>query len=89
MTLGTLDQLGKVDGMPSVPSLRRFIASRSDFPVVQRGRYGLPYILDLNAAAAFVRKHWRDGRNERRRLRLAAVPADAVQLPLFITEIEL
>jgi len=86
--LGTLDQLGKVDGMPSVPSLRRFISSRPDFPVVQQGRYGLPYILDLDTAAAFVREHWRDGRNERRRLRLAAVALEATQLPLFKTENE-
>lgn len=72
MSLGTLTDLARLDGMPSYPSLSRFIAARSDFPVIQQGQYGKPFILDLDVAAAFVRKHWRDGRNERRLRRLAA-----------------
>ena len=62
MTVGTLADLGALEGMPSLPSLQRFIAAHADFPVIQRGRYGLPYQLDLEIAAAYVRAHWRDGR---------------------------
>ena len=72
MKVGTVLDLGKVDGMPSVPSITRFIAAHDDFPVIQRGRTGKPFVLDLDAAAAFIREHWRDGRNERTVRRLAA-----------------
>ncbi len=77
MNVGTLADLGRLEGMPSGPSLARLIAARPDFPVIERGRYGKPFVLDLDAAAAFVREHWRDGRNERRLRRLAAVEAVA------------
>ena len=73
MNVGTLVDLGQIDGMPSVPSIARFIAARGDFPVIQHGRYGKPFVLDLDAAAAFIREHWRDGRNERTVRRLAAI----------------
>lgn len=59
---GTLGELAAIEGMPSLPSLQRFIVSRADFPVMERGCYGRPYRLDLDEAAQFVRKHWRDGR---------------------------
>jgi hypothetical protein len=72
MNVGTLADLAKVDGMPSQPSLAKLICTREDFPVIRHGRYGRPFILDLDAAAAFVREHWRDGRIERRLRRLAA-----------------
>ena len=62
MKIGVLADLAAMPGMPSEPTLRRFIAARDDFPVIERGRYGKPYQLDLDAAAAFVRSHWRDGR---------------------------
>ncbi|KQS03098.1 hypothetical protein ASG11_01475 [Sphingomonas sp. Leaf357] len=78
MNLGTLDDLGRIGDMPSVPSIRRLIAARKDFPVIQRGQYGKPYILDLDAAAAFIREHWRDGRNERRLRRLAEKQAAVI-----------
>ena len=88
MSIGTLTDLARLDGMPSYPSLARFIAARADFPVIQHGQYGKPFILDLDAASTFVREHWRDGRNERRRRRLDAVvtataTAQADQLDLF------
>lgn len=73
MNVGTLADLGQIAGMPSVPSIARFIAARDDFPVIQHGRYGKPFVLDLDAAAAFVREHWRDGRNERTVRRIAAM----------------
>ncbi|WP_267397231.1 MULTISPECIES: hypothetical protein [unclassified Sphingomonas] len=76
MNVGTFANLGRVDGMPSVPSIARFIAARPDFPVIQHGRYGKPFALD--AAAAIIRKHWRDGRHERRLRRLAAAEGDGV-----------
>ncbi|KQM41232.1 hypothetical protein [Sphingomonas sp. Leaf10] len=81
MKVGTLSDLAQIEGMPSVPSLARLIAARDDFPIIQRGRYGKPFVLDLDAAATFVREHWRDGRNERRRLRLAAEQAAADTAP--------
>lgn len=62
MPIGTLADLGALPGMPSLPSLQRFIASRPDFPLVERGDRGRAYALDLDVAAAFVREHWRDGR---------------------------
>ncbi|MEO7688199.1 MAG: hypothetical protein ABIS51_02860 [Sphingomonas sp.] len=62
MTIGTLAALAKLPDMPSEPSLRRFVAARSDFPVERHGRNGVAYAFDLEAAAAFVRAHWRDGR---------------------------
>lgn len=83
MTVGNLAELAALNGMPSQPSLARFIAARADFPIIERGRYGKAYVLDLDAAAAFVRAHWRDGRNERRRRRLASLPPPPAQLPLF------
>ena len=73
MNVGTLADLGQIEDMPSVPSIARFIAARDDFPVIQHGRYGKPFVLDLDAAAAFIREHWRDGRNERTVRRLAAM----------------
>lgn len=88
MKLGSLTDLARLDEMPSYPSLARFISSREDFPVIEHGKYGKPFILDLEAAASFVREHWRDGRNERRRRRLAALAevapiATTEQLDLF------
>lgn len=85
MNVGTLADLAKLDGMPSVPSIARLIAARPDFPIVTRGSSGKAYEIDLDKAAAFIRQHWRDGRNERRRLRLLSQPKDQ-QLPLFALE---
>ncbi|MBX9859342.1 MAG: type IV secretion system protein [Sphingomonas sp.] len=76
MTIGTLADLGAIPDMPSLPTLQRFIAARPDFPVIERGRYGKAYQLDLEAAAAFVREHWRDQRT------LDPDSAAARQLPL-------
>ncbi len=81
MNVGTLADLGQIDGMPSVPSITRFIAARDDFPVIQRGRYGKPFVIDLDAAAAFIREHWRDGRNERTVRRLATMREAAAAAP--------
>ena len=62
MTIGTLADLAALPGMPSQPSLQRFIAARSDFPVLERGRYGRAYVIDLEHAVAFIQENWRDGR---------------------------
>jgi len=90
MNIGTLTDLARTDDMPSYPSLARFIAARSDFPIIERGQYGKPFILDLDAAATFVREHWRDGRNERRLRRLAklrdAAPGEQATLPGLFDE---
>lgn len=88
MKVGTLADLALVEGMPSVPSLAKLISARADFPIIQRGRYGKPFVLDLDAAAAFVRLNWRDGRNERRRRRLASISAQPAQLSLFDDQVD-
>jgi len=60
--VGNLADLGAEAGMPSLPSLQRFIAARDDFPLIARGGYGKHFVIDLDAAVAFVRANWRDGR---------------------------
>ena len=62
---GNLWDLAALPGMPSQPTLRAFIDARMDFPVITRGGRGRSYLLDLDAAAAFVREHWRDRRADR------------------------
>ena len=59
---GNLWDLAALPGMPSQPTLRAFIDARMDFPVITRGGRGRCYLLDLDAASAFVREHWRDRR---------------------------
>jgi hypothetical protein len=70
--VGTLAELCREPGVPSQPSLQRFIGARPDFPILRRGGSGSAYTFDLDAAASFVREHWRDGRNERKRRRIDA-----------------
>lgn len=62
MATGRLWELAAIADMPSVPTLRQFMRERSDFPVIAYGGKGVGYVLDLDAAAAFVREHWRDSR---------------------------
>ena len=64
MPVGKLWELAAIADMPSAPTLRALIRERADFPVITRGRKGAEYLLDLDAAAAFVRANWRDGRAE-------------------------
>lgn len=77
---GSLADLGKLPGMPSLPSLRRFILSRDDFPILERGKSGVAYTFDLAVAADFVRAHWIDGR------RVEPQSDEARQLYLFERE---
>lgn len=67
--IGTLRQLAARPGMPSEPLLRR-LAVLPGFPLVERGRKGKRYAIDLDAAEAFVRQYWSDGRHGPRGLRL-------------------
>lgn len=62
MTLGKLWELADLADMPSVPTLRRLMREHADFPIVERGRRGAEYVIDLERAAAFVRSHWGDAR---------------------------
>ena len=62
MATGRLWELAAISDMPSVPTLRQFMRERPDFPVIAYGGKGVGYVLDLDAAAAFVRAHWRDSR---------------------------
>lgn len=42
--------------MPSDVSLRKLIARHRDFPIIRHGGQGKAYVIDLDAAEAFVRK---------------------------------
>ena len=64
MRTGKLFELALIPDMPSQPVLRQMIRDRPDFPVIEHGRKGASYLLDLDAAAAFVRANWRDSRSE-------------------------
>ncbi|HEX8554705.1 MAG TPA: hypothetical protein VF695_08360 [Sphingomonas sp.] len=64
MRIGKLWELAAIPDMPSQPTLRAFIRSRPDFPVITTGSKGTAYVFDLDAAASFVRAHWRDMRAE-------------------------
>lgn len=62
--VGALWELAALPGMPSQPTLRAFMSVRPDFPVLRHGSRGVSFLIDLNAAAAFVRAHWRDSRSD-------------------------
>jgi hypothetical protein len=64
MPVGKLWELAAIPDMPSEPTLRQFMRARPDFPVIEHGGKGTPYLIDLDAAAAFVRAHWRDSRSQ-------------------------
>ena len=54
MPHGTLIDLASLPGMPSLPTLRKIIREHRDFPVIDPGRRGRPFTLDLDQAAAFI-----------------------------------
>lgn len=54
MTIGSINDLSRLPGMPSVPTLRGLIARHRDFPIVRRGWSGRAYRIDLEAAVIFV-----------------------------------
>jgi len=58
----TIEALAALPGMPSARTIRKLIARHNDFPLVKSGGIGRAYEVDLVAAVAFVRAHWRDGR---------------------------
>lgn len=58
--IGTLAELAAMPGMPSEPTLRKLIDAHDDFPLISRGKNGVGYEIDLEAAA----KWWR-ARTER------------------------
>lgn len=83
MTTGKLWELAERPDMPSEPTLRRLIRMRPDFPLIERGRRGRDYLLDLDAAAAFVRANWADARRAKQRRAAAERAADPqLHLPL-------
>lgn len=85
MAEGRLWQLAELDGMPSAPTLRKLIRDRPDFPLIERGRRGREYRIDLDQAAAFVREHWRDERTLwSGKARVGRVPNEADQQPLLL-----
>ncbi|VVT16405.1 conserved hypothetical protein [Sphingomonas sp. EC-HK361] len=63
MTTGKLWELAALPDMPSAPTLRQLMRERPDFPIVERGRKGRDYVIDIEDAAAFVRANWRDARS--------------------------
>ncbi len=72
----TIEALSALPGMPSPRTIRKLIERHTDFPLVKSGGVGRAYEVDLGAAVAFVRAHWRDGRGLWRR-------ADETQPDLF------
>lgn len=53
--IGTLAELAAMPGMPSEPTLRKLIDAHPDFPVISRGKNGVGYEIDLEAAALWWR----------------------------------
>ncbi len=53
--IGTLTDLARRPGMPSEPTLRRLMFRHPDFPIVEAGRKGRSYRIDIEEAEAFVR----------------------------------
>lgn len=52
--IGTILDLARCPGMPSIVTLRAIIARHPDFPIIQRGKRGRGYRIDLDAASRFV-----------------------------------
>jgi hypothetical protein len=52
--IGTILDLSRHPDMPSVVTLRALIARHPDFPLLERGKRGRGYRIDLEAAAQFV-----------------------------------
>lgn len=72
-------------GMPSEPTLRKMIAEHDDFPIVSRGKNGMAYEIDLEAAGRWIldlRKREEDEAKARaaevRQLGLALLGEDAL-----------
>lgn len=55
MTIGTLDDLAALPGMPKRTTLRHLIIRHPDFPFEERGGPGRAHKIDLERAASFVR----------------------------------
>lgn len=55
MTIGNLDDLAAMPGMPCRSTLQRLILRRPDFPFLVRGGPGRAHRIDLEEAARFVR----------------------------------
>lgn len=53
--IGSLDDLSRRPGMPSLWTLQRLVAHNPDFPVIERGGRGRRYRIDLAAAEQFIR----------------------------------
>ena len=62
MPLGRFADLCRMPGMPTPPTLRDWIGMRDDFPIARRRGSSREWLYDLNEAADYVRKHYRDRR---------------------------
>lgn len=56
MIVGTIIDLSRRTGMPSLPTLRALIAKHADFPIIARGQRGVGYRIDIEAAECFIRQ---------------------------------
>ncbi len=52
--IGSITDLCRREGMPSEPTIRKLIAKFPDFPIISRGKNGVRYQIDLDAAAEFI-----------------------------------
>lgn len=64
---GNLSALAARPGMPSLPVISQLVAAHPDFPVIRRRAGGRGYVVQLDAAEAFVRAVWRRRRAATRR----------------------
>jgi hypothetical protein len=54
--IGSLKELARRPGVPSEVTIRKMIDRYSDFPIVERGKNGRKYRIDLEVAEAFIRQ---------------------------------
>ncbi|WP_347269864.1 hypothetical protein [Rhizorhabdus histidinilytica] len=71
--IGNLSELASLHpDMPSEPTIKKLIDDNPDFPIITRGDRGVPWEIDLGAAAEFIRD-LRRKEEERARARAAEV----------------
>lgn len=61
MRTGSLTALSMEAGMPSINTIQKIARHNAYFPVIQRGGRGKAFVVDLDAAAEFLRQ-WQAGR---------------------------
>lgn len=50
----SLSELVALPGMPSEPTVRKMIEKNADFPIISRGKNGVPFEFDMQLAVEFI-----------------------------------